>query len=60
MITTSAVAAFMNGDTRERTVGISYTTADDEDGNPGYVRVGEFTSSGDTDEFEQVKQNSVV
>lgn len=55
MLPLPVVAAFMNGDTRERTVGITYTTADDEDGNPGYVRVGEFTSSGDTDEFEQVK-----
>ena len=50
----SLIAAFMDGDTRQRTVGISYESVDVEAGNLGHVRVGEFTSSGDTDEFEQV------
>lgn len=46
--------AFLNGDTRQRTVHIQYELADDYGGDGGVVNVGEFTSSGTTNEFEEV------
>ena len=46
----------MKGDERQRTVGISYETVDNGyNGNPGHVNVGEYTSSGQTDGFEEAR-----
>lgn len=53
-----SVTAFLKGDERVRTVGISYeyeNSEGDDDYNRGYVNLGEFTSSGETDGFEEVR-----
>lgn len=45
--------AFLNGDTRQRTVVITYDILND-DGSEDYIRVGSFTSSGTTAGFEEI------